>query len=83
MKLFPDLDTKKRFMKTGLPFMVGVAWAPIIWMLSIASLGPAFFSLTGSWPVTQTAIALIVLLATYILLKLFQRIGSRFYSKDE
>ncbi|MCX6179810.1 MAG: hypothetical protein NT163_10705 [Chlorobiales bacterium] len=70
-------------MKTGLPLMVGIAWAPIIWMVFMASLGPVLFKITGSWLITQGGIVLLVLLATYFLLKVFHRIGDKFYSKDE
>jgi hypothetical protein len=83
MKLFSDSDQKKRFMKTGLPIMLGIAWAPIIWMLFIALLGPIVYTLTASWPVTQGAILLIVLFTTYLLLKVFMRLGEKFYSGNQ
>jgi hypothetical protein len=83
MKFFSDSDAKKRFMKTGLPLILGVAWAPIIWMVFMASLGPVLITITGSWLITQAGIVLMVLLATYFLLKVFHRISTNFYSKDE
>jgi hypothetical protein len=83
MKLFSDSDQKKRFMKTGLPIMLGIAWAPIIWMLFIAILGPILYALTASWPVTQGTILIIVLIATYSLLKVFMRLGAKFYSSNQ
>jgi len=83
MKLFSDLDAKKRFMKTGLPIMIGIAWTPIIWMVFTAALGPLLFTLTGSWAATLGVILLAVLLADYLLLKVFQGISDKFYSKDE
>jgi len=70
-------------MKTGLPIMLGIAWAPIIWMLLIAILGPPLFSLTGSWLVTQGANLLIALIATVLLLKLFIRLGAEFYKNNQ
>jgi len=79
MKLFPDSDTKKRFMKTGLPVMLGIAWAPIIWMATIATIGPVLFALTGSWTVAHALVLIVVLLVSYLLLKVFVRIGDRFY----
>ena len=83
MKFFSDSDAKKRFMKTGLPIMFGIAWTPIIWMVFTASLGPVLFALTGSWPVTLGVTVLIVLIADYLLLKAFQGISDKFYSKNE
>lgn len=79
MKLFPDFETKKRFMKTGLPIILGVAWSPIVWMVVIATLGQGLFTLTGSWPVTQLIVLVIVFFAMYMLLRAFMRIGSKFY----
>ncbi len=83
MKRFKDSDTKKKFMKTGLPIMLGLAWAPILWMIFIAILGPVLFTLTGSWPVAQGVILLIVLLAAYLLLKGFMYISTKFYSNNQ
>ncbi|NMW20745.1 MAG: hypothetical protein HKK67_03780 [Chlorobiaceae bacterium] len=83
MALFPDSETKKRFMKTGLPIMLGIAWAPIIWMLFISSLGPLLFALTGSWTATQVVVLLAVLLATYFLLRFFMRVGTKFYTDNQ
>ncbi|NTW82978.1 MAG: hypothetical protein HGB36_06370 [Chlorobiaceae bacterium] len=81
MKLFPDIETKKRFMKTGLPFLLGFAWVPIIWMVVTAFLGPALFILTGSWVVTQVIIVLFACLFTYLLLTVFRRFNKRVYSE--
>ena len=83
MKRFKDSDTKKKFMKTGLPIMLGLAWAPILWMIFIAILGPVLFTLTGSWPVAQGFILLIVLLTAYLLLKGFMHISTKFYSNNQ
>jgi hypothetical protein len=83
MKLFTDSDHKKRFMKTWLPVMVGIAWAPIIWILLIPLLSPILYALSSSWPFTQGVILLIVLFATYLLLKLFRRLGTKFYSNNQ
>ena len=69
-------------MKTGLPIMLGIAWAPIIWILVIPLLSPVLFTLTASWPVTQGVILLIVLFLTFLLLKVFMRLGTKFYSNN-
>ncbi len=83
MKLFPDSDTKKRFMKTGLPIILGIAWSPIIWMLLMATLGPGLFALTDSWPITQALILAVVAPVIFFLLRLFMRTGRKFYSEGE
>ncbi len=79
MKLFPDPETKKRFMKTGLPVILGVAWAPIIWLLVLATLGPMLYALTASWPATHALVMGVVMLASFFFLRLFMRIGDKFY----
>jgi hypothetical protein len=82
MKLFPDFDTKKRFMKTGLPIIVGLAWSPIIWVVVLNALGPGVFALTASWTVTLVITFFIVFLTTSLLLRLFMRIGTKFYGES-
>ncbi len=81
MKLFPDVETRKQFMKTALPVIFGIAWTPIIWMIVLSTIGPALFAVTGSWPVSQGAILLIVLLVTSLFIKLFMRIGRKFQNE--
>ena len=83
MKLFPDFDTKKRFMKTGLPIVLGIAWSPIIWMLLVATLGPPLFALTASWFITQAIILAVFAPVIFFLLRLFMRTGRKFYSDGE
>ena len=83
MKLFPDFETKKRFMKTGLPIIAGIAWSPIIWIVVLATLGPGLFSLTGSWFVAQAVTIVITFLLISLLLRAFLRIGSKFYSEGK
>lgn len=70
-------------MKTGLPIMLGIAWAPILWMIFIAILGQVLFTLTGSWPLVQGVILLMVLLAAYLLLKGFMYISTKFYNNNQ
>ena len=81
MKLFPDVDTKKRFMKTGLPVILGIAWAPIIWMVFVAMLASPLFALSGSWPLTHGFILIVVFFVTFLFLRLFMRIGNKFYGE--
>ncbi|TLU58345.1 MAG: hypothetical protein FDX18_03710 [Chlorobium sp.] len=81
MKLFPDVDTKKRFMKTGLPVILGIAWAPIIWMVVIAMFASPLFALSGSWLLTHGVILIIAFLVTFLFLRFFMRIGNKFYGE--
>lgn len=83
MKLFSDSAAKKRFMKTGLPIILGIAWSPIIWMLLVAILGPALFALTASWFMTHVVILVVVAPVIFLLLRLFMRTGRKFYSEEE
>jgi hypothetical protein len=83
MKLFPDVETRKRFMKTGLPVIAGIAWSPIIWIVVLATLGPGLFALTGSWFVAQAITIVITVLLISFLLRAFMRIGTKFYSEGK
>ncbi len=68
-------------MKTGLPFLLGFAWVPIIWMVLTALLGPVLYVLTGSWVITQLIIVIFAFLFTYLLLTVFRRFNKRVYSE--
>lgn len=72
MKLFPDPEKRKRFMKSGLPWLVGIAWAPIIGVLVAAAVGTPVASLIG-WQATLVVTAGITLLLLFLLLKFFRR----------
>ncbi len=67
-------------MKTGLPIVVGIVWSPIIGAVILYALGPGLFALTASWAVTLTITLFIVVILTVFLLRLFMRIGTRFYN---
>lgn len=82
MKLFPDFDTKKRFMKTALPVILAIAWAPIIWLIAIATLGQGVLALTGSWLMAQVITIVTVLIIAPLLSMVFVRMGGYFYSKE-
>jgi membrane protein YdbS with pleckstrin-like domain len=81
MKLFPDNETKKRFMRIWLPYILGFAWVPIIWILFIAVLGPLLFVLTGSWILVQGLILFLAIYVVYLLLRIFRRFNLRFYGE--
>ncbi|NTV99540.1 MAG: hypothetical protein HGA70_10310 [Chlorobiaceae bacterium] len=79
MKIFKDIEEKKRFMKAGLPYILGFAWTPILWILFIAVLGPVLFVLTGSWLAVQLLVLVLAIIVVNLLLKLFRRYNFRFY----
>jgi len=82
MKLFSDNVARKRFMKTGLPVLLGIAWSPIVWMIVMAFFGSALDALTGSWLVTQGVVLTFAFLTTVLLLRIFIRIGDKFHSSS-
>ena len=59
-------------MKSGLPWLVGIAWAPIIGVLVTAAVGTPAASLIG-WQATLVVTAGITLLLLFLLLKFFRR----------
>lgn len=59
-------------MKSGLPWLVGIAWAPIIGVLVTATVGTPAASLIG-WQATLVVAAGITLLLLFLLLKFFRR----------
>ncbi|NTV67470.1 MAG: hypothetical protein HGB06_07285 [Chlorobaculum sp.] len=83
MRLFPDEQTKKRFMKNGLPVIFGVVWTPIIWMLLVSIAGPLMQRMFQAWQPVVISLALVTLLVMVVLIRLFKIAGSRFFEKSE
>jgi len=81
MKLFGDPEFRKRFMKSGLPFILAVAWAPIIWMVLTALLGSFLLRLTSSVLVVQTIVLPLPLLSIFLFLRVFRVLSDRFYGE--
>lgn len=68
-------------MRIWLPYILGFAWVPIIWILFIAVLGPLLFVLTGSWILVQGLILFLAIYVVYLLLRIFRRFNLRFYGE--
>lgn len=68
-------------MRIWLPYILGFAWVPIIWILFIAVLGPLLFVLTGSWILVQILILFLAIYVVYLLLRIFRRFSLRFYGE--
>jgi hypothetical protein len=81
MKLFPDKEKRKNFMKGGLPIILAVVWTPIIWMTLAAVLGPAMERVIGVWQVNVIILAVATVLAMIGLIRLFKMTGLKFFEK--
>lgn len=79
MKLFPDIGTRKLFMKKGLPFILAFAWAPIVWMLLSSMLAPFLSGFTGSFLLAQGLIVPLTILVLFLFVRLFRFIGKYIY----
>ncbi|MEI7694628.1 MAG: hypothetical protein WCI64_03120 [Chlorobium sp.] len=76
MKLFPDKEQRKRWMKRALPFLFGIAWTPIILLLVTALFGKPLAALFG-WPVTLWISVILTLLCTTLFLRFFSLSGKK------
>jgi len=81
MKLFPDKEKRKNFMKGGLPVVLAVVWSPIIWMVLAAFLGPAMERVIGVWQVHVAILGVVTLLAVAGLIRLFRLAGLKIFDK--
>jgi|WetSurMetagenome_2_1015567.scaffolds.fasta_scaffold220710_3 1,4-dihydroxy-2-naphthoate octaprenyltransferase len=81
MKIFPDVETRKQFMKQFLPVILGVAWTPIIWIMLMLVLAPLLIVVAGAW--TQLIVLVLSVLAAWLLLKLFRRFNFNFYERGQ
>jgi ribose/xylose/arabinose/galactoside ABC-type transport system permease subunit len=64
MRLFPDREKLKSFMKKGLPVVFTVVWAPMIWMLLASLFGPLANRLFTVWQIPAIIIAVATLAVT-------------------
>ena len=83
MKLFPDKEKRKNFMKGGLPVVLAVAWTPIVWMTLASFLGPAMERITGSWQVNVSILVVATLLVMIALIRVFKIAGLKISEKAE
>jgi hypothetical protein len=83
MKLFPDEQKKRKFMKNGLPAVFAIAWTPIIWMLLVMVAGPLMERMFHAWQPVVIIIGIMTLLVMFALIRLFKMAGSRFFEKSE
>jgi hypothetical protein len=81
MKLFPDKEKRKNFMKGGLPVVLAVVWTPIVWMTLASFLGPAMERMIGWWQVNVSILVVATLLVMVALIRLFKIAGLKFFDK--
>ncbi|ACD89922.1 MAG: hypothetical protein HGA57_00570 [Chlorobium limicola] len=81
MKFFPEPESRKRFMKSGLPVILAVAWAPIVWMLFMAFLAPLLLPVTKSFILVQVIVVPLTAISLIFLLRLFRSLSERFYGE--
>jgi len=79
MKIFPDEETRKRFMKNGLPVLLAVVWAPIIWMVLAAVLGPLLERVLPLWQLVFLVIGMMTVFAMVMLVRLFRIVGLKVF----
>ncbi|ABL65008.1 hypothetical protein [Chlorobium phaeobacteroides] len=79
MKLFSDSDSRKRFMKNGLPYLLSIVWIPIIWMTVSALFGRILFMFTGSLLIAQFLVVVISFGTLFLLLRVFMYFSGKFY----
>jgi len=83
MKLFPDEQKKKKFMKGGLPVVFTIAWTPIVWMLLASLMGPVIEPVFHSWQPVVLIIGVMTLVAMLLLIRLFRGAGLKVFDKGE
>lgn len=81
MKIFPDEEKKKRFMKHKLPLVFAVAWTPIVWMALASVLGPLLERMVPVWQLVVLVIALVTALAMVGIVRFFRFIGLRVFGE--
>jgi hypothetical protein len=83
MKLFPDEQKRKKFMKGGLPVVFTIAWTPIVWMLLASLLGPVIEPVFHSWQPVVLIIGVMTLLSMLLLIRLFKTVGLKSFDKGD
>jgi len=83
MKLFPDRDKLKKYMKAGLPLIFAVAWTPVVWMLLAAVFGPPMQRLFSAWQPVVAILVVTTCLAMIGLVRLFRHVGLKNYENLE
>ncbi|HCD37079.1 hypothetical protein EKD02_08100 [Chlorobium phaeovibrioides] len=78
MKLFPDTDSRNLFMKKGLPVVLAVVWAPVVWLALSGFIAPLLRPVTSSDLLSQVVVIPLTLIATRLLLRLFVRLSRSF-----
>jgi len=78
MKFFPDADSRNLFMKKGLPAVLAVVWAPVVWLALSGLIAPLLRPVTSSDLLSQVVIIPLTVIVTRLLLRLFVRLSCAF-----
>jgi hypothetical protein len=82
MGLFRKKEKKlNAFMRHGLPLVFAVAWAPMVWMLLAAVLGPVMERLFSSWQPIVAVLVALTALVTGGLSVMFRRFGLKIFGE--
>ncbi|MBM3161934.1 MAG: hypothetical protein FJZ79_01080 [Chlorobi bacterium] len=79
MKLFGDLETRKRVMKKSLPVVLAIAWAPILWLLFMAVLVQPLLQTTGSMLLAQAIVLPLTAGSVLAFLRVFRSLSEKIY----
>jgi hypothetical protein len=83
MRLFPEREKMKTFMKKGLPIIFAVAWTPMVWMLMVALLGPVIQHLFADWRLIVSILVVATLLVMIGLVILFRRYALKIFGEAQ
>ncbi|NTV03029.1 MAG: hypothetical protein HGB04_09680 [Chlorobiaceae bacterium] len=79
MRLLPEREKLKAFMKKGLPLIFAVAWTPVIWMALALLFGSVMERMFRSWQAAIGVLGVLALLLMAALVHLFRRYGLRMF----
>jgi len=79
MRLFPEREKMKAFMKKGLPIIFAVAWTPMVWMLMVALLGPAMQHLFADWRTIVAILMVSTILVMVGMVVIFRRYALKIF----
>jgi membrane protease YdiL (CAAX protease family) len=82
MKWFPEMEKRKRFMKSGLPVIFTVAWTPVVGMLLAMLLGPPMQKIFVSGLPVMLVIGVLTLIVMLVLYRLFRQIGLKIFDQN-
>lgn len=71
------------FMKTALPLLLGLVWAPIVWLSVSSMLSPALLGLSASYALAGVISLLFSAAIVFLFVRLFARLAGRIGGGEE